>query len=127
MASLRPKKRQTRRLKRIQATIKLKFRKLGVRKGDLVKVLSGKDRGKTGKIIQVIPDKNTVRVEKVNIVKRHQKPNQRVAKGSVIERENPIHVSNVQLVHRQDEDGVRTSEGKRRKETQSAASGQAAK
>lgn len=115
MASLRPKIRQTRRLKRIQANIQLKFRKLHVRKGDLVKVLCGKDRGKTGKIIQVIPEKNAVRVEKVNVAKRHQKPNQRVAKGSIIERENPIHVSNVQLVHRQDEDGVRTSEGKRRK------------
>lgn len=64
-------------------------------KGDMVKVITGKDKGKTGKILLMYTDKAKVLVEKINMVKRHQKPSQRYKQGGVIEKESPIHVSNV--------------------------------
>src|SRR5436189_474739 len=70
-----------------------------VRKNDTVVVISGKDRGKRGRVIEVLPKKARVRVEGVNRVKRHTKPNpQRNVKGGIVEREDPIHVSNVALI-----------------------------
>jgi large subunit ribosomal protein L24 len=72
---------------------------LKIRKNDTVQVISGKDRGKRGRVIEVQPKKGRVRVEGVNKVKRHTKPNpQRNVKGGIVEREHPIHVSNVALV-----------------------------
>jgi large subunit ribosomal protein L24 len=68
-----------------------------LKKGDLVKVTSGKEKGKTGKILMVIKDKNRVVVEKLNIVKRHQKANA-MGKGGIVEKEGPIHASNVSLM-----------------------------
>jgi large subunit ribosomal protein L24 len=66
---------------------------------DTVIVISGKDKGKTGKIIRVEPSKDRVYVEGVNIIKRHTRPNpQRNIKGGIVEREGSLHVSNVQLV-----------------------------
>lgn len=64
-------------------------------KGDMVKVITGKDKGKTGKILLMYTDKAKALVEKINMVKRHQKPSQRYKQGGVIEKESPIHVSNV--------------------------------
>jgi len=62
-------------------------------------VISGKDRGKRGRVIEVLTKKARVRVEGVNKVKRHTKPNpQRNVKGGIVEREDPIHVSNVALI-----------------------------
>lgn len=70
-----------------------------VRRNDNVLVLTGKDRGKRGRVLQVIPDKQRVLVEGVNMIKRHTRPNpQRNIKGGVIEREASMHVSNVQLI-----------------------------
>jgi large subunit ribosomal protein L24 len=72
-----------------------------IRRDDQVIVISGKDRGKTGKVLRVDPKKERVFVEGLNIVKRHQRPTQTVSgttAGGVIEREGPIHVSNVMLV-----------------------------
>ena len=75
-----------------------------VRRGDTVTVIGGKDRGKTGKVLRVDPRRQRVFVEGLNIVKRHQRPQQvRDAQraetvGGVIEKEGPIHVSNVMLV-----------------------------
>ncbi len=70
-----------------------------VRKNDNVLVTTGKDRGKRGRVLKVLPEKNRVVVEGVNIIKRHTKPNpQRQIKGGVVEREAPVHASNVQLV-----------------------------
>lgn len=66
-----------------------------LRKGDIVKVITGKDKGKTGKILVVYRDKEKALVEKINMVKRHQKPSQRYKQGGVIEKESPIHISNV--------------------------------
>ncbi|RDW18567.1 50S ribosomal protein L24 [Oceanobacillus chungangensis] len=66
-----------------------------VKKGDKVKVLSGKDRGKTGTILEAYPKKDRVLVEGVNIVKKHAKPSQENPQGGILELEAPIHVSNV--------------------------------
>ena len=69
-----------------------------VRKGDLVTVRAGKDKGKSGKVIAVFPSKGTLLVEKVNLVKRHTKPNQQVQQGGIIEKEAPIAVSKVMVL-----------------------------
>ena len=69
--------------------------KMNVKKGDEVIVIAGKDKGKTGKVIQVIPSQDKVVVEGVAIVKRHTKPTQKMPQGGIIEKEAPIHVSNV--------------------------------
>ncbi len=66
-----------------------------VKKGDTVLVLSGADRGKSGRVLRVIPDKDRVVVEGVNIIKRHTRPTQRNPKGGIVEKEAPIHISNV--------------------------------
>ncbi|WP_354701015.1 50S ribosomal protein L24 [Paraconexibacter sp. AEG42_29] len=75
---------------------------LKIRSGDDVIVISGKDRGKTGKVLRVDPKKNRVYVEGMNIIKRHQRPTQSTdpvkAAGGVVEKEAPIHISNVQLI-----------------------------
>ena len=67
-------------------------------KNDMVKVLTGKYRGKTGKILKVFPDKNRVIVEGVNIIKRHTRPSQKNQKGGIIEKEAPVDVSNVMVI-----------------------------
>ncbi len=69
-----------------------------VRKGDIVKVLTGEDRGKTGKILKVFPEKNRVVVEGTTLIKRHSRPSQRNPKGGIIQRERSISISNVRLV-----------------------------
>ena len=70
--------------------------KARVRKNDIVAVISGKDRGKRGRVLRVTAAKGTVMVEGVNIVKRHTKPNpQKSIKGGIVDREAPIHISNV--------------------------------
>jgi large subunit ribosomal protein L24 len=72
---------------------------LGIRHGDTVKVMSGRSRGKTGKVLSVNPVKRTVTVEHANIIKKHTRPNpSKNIKGGILDREGPIHVSNVMLV-----------------------------
>ncbi|MEH7235944.1 50S ribosomal protein L24 [Bacillus sp. JJ1562] len=66
-----------------------------VKKGDKVQVLSGKDKGKQGVILESFPKKDRVIVEGVNIVKKHSKPSQENPQGGIISQEAPIHVSNV--------------------------------
>jgi large subunit ribosomal protein L24 len=76
-----------------------------IRRDDEVIVISGKDRGKRGKVLRVVPKKERVFVEGLNIVKRHQRPTQTASgqqAGGVIEREGPIHVSNVMLIDPKD-------------------------
>jgi len=72
--------------------------KVHVKKNDSVFILSGKDAGKTGKILDVFPDDNRVVVEGVNFVSRHTKPKGRYQQGGIIRREAPLHGSNVMLV-----------------------------
>src|SRR6185437_7696287 len=70
-----------------------------VRRNDNVVVVTGKDHGKRGRVLKVLPEKNRVVVEGVNVIKRHTKPNPgRNIKGGVVEREAPLHASNVQVV-----------------------------
>ncbi len=70
-----------------------------IRKNDTVQVISGKDKGKRGRVIEVLPKAARVRIEGVNKIKRHTKPNpQKNVKGGIVEREDPVHVSNVALV-----------------------------
>jgi len=70
-----------------------------IRKNDNVLVMTGKDRGKRGRVLRVLPDKNRLVVEGVNFVKRHTKPNpSKNVKGGIVEREASLHASNVQLV-----------------------------
>ena len=66
-----------------------------VKKGDKVQVISGKDKGKQGVILSAFPKNNRVLVEGVNIIKKHSKPTQANPQGGIIEKEAPIHVSNV--------------------------------
>ena len=69
-----------------------------VRKGDTVVVVAGKERGKRGKVLRVIPEKGRVVVERINMIKKHQRPTQKIRQGGIIEREGAIHLSNVMLV-----------------------------
>jgi large subunit ribosomal protein L24 len=70
-----------------------------IRKNDNVVVVTGKDRGKRGRVLKVVAEKNRLVVEGVNIIKRHTKPNpQRNIKGGLVEREAALHASNVQVV-----------------------------
>ena len=71
---------------------------LKVRKGDTVKVIAGKDRGKEGKILRAIPETNRVVVEKVNIMKKAMRPTQANPQGGISSVEAPLHASNVMLV-----------------------------
>ena len=86
---------------------------LKIRKDDEVVVVGGKDRGKTGRVLRVDPRKDRVYVEGLNIVKRHQRPQQvRGAQraetvGGVIEKEGPIHISNVMLIDPKDKKRTR--------------------
>ncbi|WP_203334936.1 50S ribosomal protein L24 [Planococcus beigongshangi] len=69
-----------------------------VKKGDKVKVISGKDKGKTGVVLTALPKKDRVVVEGINIIKKHTKPNQANPQGGIVSQEAAIHVSNVMLL-----------------------------
>jgi len=69
-----------------------------VRRGDTVGVIAGKERGKRGKVLRVLRDSSRVVVEHLNMIKRHQRPTQKLRQGGIIEREGPLAVSNVLLV-----------------------------
>ena len=70
-----------------------------IRKNDNVLVVTGKDRGKRGRVLKVLPEKNRLIVEGVNMIKRHTKPNPgKGVKGGIVEREASLHASNVQLI-----------------------------
>ena len=71
---------------------------LKIRKGDRVRVLSGKDKGKEGEVMSVDPAANKAIVEGVNVAKRHQKPTRSMQQGGIIDKAMPIDVSNVALV-----------------------------
>lgn len=69
-----------------------------LRKNDLVEVISGKEKGKTGKILKVIREKNQVVIEKVNLIKRHTRPSPTTGQGGIVEKEAPLNVAKVKLV-----------------------------
>jgi large subunit ribosomal protein L24 len=70
-----------------------------IRKGDTVEVVTGKNKGARGAVLSVDRARNRVLVERVNLVKKHQKPSAQYRSGGIIEKEAPIHLSNVALVH----------------------------
>ncbi|MGM9748866.1 MAG: 50S ribosomal protein L24 [Candidatus Cryptobacteroides sp.] len=74
------------------------MKKLHIKKGDTVYVNAGNDKGKTGKVLEVIKDKDRAIVEGVNIVSKHTKPNPKHPQGGIVKQEAGIHVSNLQLV-----------------------------
>ena len=89
-----------------------------VRKGDTIIVVAGKEKGKRGKVLRVLRDKGRVLVEHINMIKKHQRPTQKLRQGGIIEREGTIHLSNVMLVDPQTDKptrvGVRAlSDGKK--------------
>jgi large subunit ribosomal protein L24 len=70
-----------------------------VRHGDTVKIMTGRDKGKTGRVLSVDPVKRRVTVEHANIIKRHTKPNpSKNIRGGILDKEGPVHVSNVMIV-----------------------------
>ena len=71
-----------------------------LKKGDNVIVIAGKDKGREGEILQVLPTQNKVIVSGVNIAKKHQKPRRANEAGGIIDRDMPMHASNVMLVHK---------------------------
>ena len=78
------------------------MQKFHIKKGDEVVVISGTERGKRGKIIQVLREKQRVIVEGVKMIKRHTRKNQNNPRGAIIEREGTVHISNVMAVERFD-------------------------
>ncbi len=66
-----------------------------IKKGEQVVVLSGKYRGKSGRVLRVLPKKDRLVVEGINVIKRSTRPSQRNPKGGILEKEAPIHISNV--------------------------------
>ena len=96
-----------------------------LRKGDPVVVLSGKDKGKEGTVLRVLPKENKVIVEGVNIAKKHQRPGRATMQAGIIDKDMPIHASNVAYVHkgkatrlgyRVDEDGKKVRVARRTRE-----------
>jgi large subunit ribosomal protein L24 len=73
-------------------------KKYRIKKNDTVKVIAGKDKGKTGKVMRIIPKSDRAIVERINMVKRHMKPSQQSRQGGILEREAPIPISNLMLV-----------------------------
>lgn len=78
-----------------------------IRKGDRVRVLAGKDRGREGEVSRVIPSRNKVIIEGMNIAKRHQKSTRETMQGGIIDKAMPIHVSNVAVLSPADEKPTR--------------------
>ena len=69
-----------------------------LKKDDQVEVIAGKDKGRVGKVLQVLPAENKAIVERINMIKRHTKPTEMNQQGQIVEREAAIHVSNLQLI-----------------------------
>ena len=69
-----------------------------LKKDDQVEVIAGKDKGRVGKILKILPAESKAIVERINMVKRHTKPTEMNQQGQIVEREAPIHVSNLQLI-----------------------------
>jgi len=74
------------------------MKKLKIKKGDTVYINAGNDKGKTGKVLSILKDKDRVIVEGVNMVHKHTKPNSKQPQGGIIEQEAAIHISNVNLL-----------------------------
>lgn len=89
-----------------------------VQKGDEVLVMRGKFRKKQGRVIKFIREENRVLIEGINLVKRHSKPSMKMRQGGIVEKESPIHVSNVKLVTKGSKDKVEKTKAKSKTEKQ---------
>lgn len=69
-----------------------------IKKNDQVMIIAGREKGKTGRVSRVVPDKGILFVEKLNIVKRHTKPTQKNQQGGIIDKEAPLNISNVMIL-----------------------------
>lgn len=69
-----------------------------IKKDDKVMVIAGKEKGKTGKVLRILPKKDRAVVEKVNFIKRHMRPGAHSRQGGIVEKENPINISNLMVV-----------------------------
>lgn len=69
-----------------------------VKRGDTVAVISGKERGKRGKVLRMLPERGRVIVERVNMIKKHQRPTQQLRQGGIIEREGSLNLANVMVI-----------------------------
>jgi large subunit ribosomal protein L24 len=103
-----------------------------IKKNDIVEVITGKSRGRRGKVLKIYSEKQRVLVEGVNIMKRHERPSQKNQQGGINEREFPIHVSNVMLIDPKTSERTRvgrnvieTADGKTRYERYAKRSGEA--
>ncbi len=74
------------------------MKKFKIKTGDEVTILTGKDKGKKGKVLKILKDKDRVIVEQVNMIKKHVKPSTENPQGGIEEKEAPIHISNVALI-----------------------------
>jgi len=74
--------------------------KTNLRKGDSVRIITGKEKGKEGKILQVLKESNKVLVEQLNLIKKHTKPNAKYPKGGIVDREGALQISNVMILCR---------------------------
>jgi len=84
------------------------FQRVGsIKKNDLVQVISGEEKGKTGKVLRLVPEKNQLVIEKLNLAKKHTKPSQKNRQGGIVKMEMPISASNVLLVCPKCNKGVR--------------------
>jgi len=72
--------------------------KLHIKKGDTVVVIAGNDKSRQGKVLEVVRDKSRAIVEGVNMIKKHTKPNSENPQGGIVEKEAPIHISNLMLL-----------------------------
>ena len=70
-----------------------------IQKGDMVKVISGNDKGKSGRVIKVFPDRERIIVEGINVVKKHSRPSQENPQGAILEKEMSIHISNAMYLN----------------------------
>ncbi len=73
-------------------------KKYRIKKDDTVMVIAGKEKGKTGKVLRILPKKDRAIVEKLNMVKRHMRPGAYSRQGGIVEKEAPIHISNLMLI-----------------------------
>ena len=74
------------------------MKKFHIKKGDTVYVNAGNDKGKTGKVLEVVREKDRIVIEGINMVKKHTKPNAQHPQGGIVKQEAAIHISNVQLI-----------------------------
>ncbi|MFI5220978.1 MAG: 50S ribosomal protein L24 [Bacteroidia bacterium] len=84
--------------------------KLHIKKGDMVQVITGDDKGKKGRVIEIFNEKKRVMVEGINIVSRHTKPNAKNQQGGIVKKEAPVHISNLMLL---DKTGAPTRIGRK--------------